>query len=96
MRIFYIYAYLFHHPTFMKKRLNITVDGALMEQAKRYAAKNNSSLSQMVEVYFKSLTRPTRKKNAIEVLKTLPKPKQTVNGDLKEQYFDKEKKKYGF
>ena len=96
MRIFYKYAYICNHPKIMKKRLNITVDGALMEQAKRYAAKNNSSLSQMVEMYFKSLTRPTHKKNAIDVLKTLPKPKQTVNGDLKEQYFDKEKKKYGF
>ena len=80
----------------MKKRLNITVDGALMEQAKRYAAKNNSSLSQLVEMYFKSLTRPNRTKNAIEFLKTLPTPKKAVSGDLKEQYFEKEKKKYGF
>ena len=80
----------------MKKRLNITVDGALMEQAKRYAARNNFSLSQMVEMYFKSLTRPTQKKNAIEFLKTLPPPKNIVSGDLKKQFFDKEKKKYGF
>ena len=80
----------------MKKRLNITVDQVLMEQAKRYAARHKTSLSQMVEKYFKSLTRPAHKKNVIDLLNELPKPKVKVEGDLKKRYYESQKNKYGF
>lgn len=79
----------------MKNRLNITVDSILIEQAKRHAAKNKSSLSQLIELYFKSLNRPAHKKTAIDLLKKLPKPKRTITGDLKERYYQQRKKKYG-
>lgn len=80
----------------MKNRLNITVDDGLMEQAKRYAAKHHTSLSQLVEQYFKSLTRPARKRNILDLLKELPKPRIKVEGDLKANYYQRQKKKYGF
>lgn len=81
----------------MKDRLNITVDQVLIEQVKRYASKHNTSISQLVEVYFKSLTRPTHKKTVIELLKELPKPKgKLTHGDLKKTYFESRKTKYGF
>jgi len=68
----------------------------LIKQAKRYAAKNKSSLSQMVEAYFRSLARPAGKKSVIDLLEGLPKPKAPVAGNLKEQYYQQQKKKYGF
>ena len=81
----------------MKNRLNITVDDALVEQAKRYAAMHQTSLSQLVEQYFKSLTRPVRKKNILDLMKELPKPKGKVpEADLKGPYYESRKKKYGF
>ena len=80
----------------MKNRLNITIDESLMEQAKRYAARHNTSLSQLVEQYFKNLTRPAGKKNILELIKELPKPKTIIKGDLKENYYRRQKKKYGF
>jgi len=80
----------------MKNKLNITVDDTLIEQAKRYAARHQTSLSQLVEQYFKSLVRPARKKNILELLKELPKPKISIEGDLKKNYYDQQKKKYGF
>jgi hypothetical protein len=80
----------------MKNKLNITVDHTLIEQAKRYAAKHETSLSQLVEQYFKGLVRPVRKQNILELLKDLPKPKITVEGDLKETYYNQQKNKYGF
>ena len=80
----------------MKNRLNITVDATLLNNAKRYASRNQTSLSQLIELYFKSLTRPSRKKNVLELLKELPKPKVKIEGGLRENYYEQRKKKYGF
>lgn len=80
----------------MKNKLNITVDNTLIEQAKRYAAKHQTSLSQLVEQYFKSLARPARKKNVRDLLKELPKPNRKIKGYTKEAYYEERKHKYGF
>jgi hypothetical protein len=80
----------------MKTRLNITVDENLLNNAKRYAAKNETSLSQLIEFYFKSLTRPTRRKNIIQLIDKLPKPKIDLPKDLKQAYYEDQKEKYGF
>lgn len=80
----------------MKNRLNITVDDTLMEQAKRYAIRHKTSLSQLVEQYFKKLTRPARRKNIVQIIEELPKPEIKVEGNLNEAYYGDRKKKYGF
>lgn len=83
----------------MKNRLNITVDNVLMEEAKLYAVKHKTSLSQLVEEYFKTLTRskPAKKENILELLARLPKPKGKVpEGDVHKLYYEDNKKKYGF
>ena len=83
----------------MKNRLNKTVDNALMEEAKLYAAKHKTSLSQLVEEYFKTLTRqrPAKKENILELMARLPKPKGKLpEGDLKKLYYESRRKKYGF
>jgi hypothetical protein len=80
----------------MKSRLNVTIDSVLLEKAKRHAARNNSSLSRMIEVYFKSLSRPAHKKTAIDLLRKLPKPKKATIDNLKQDYYQQRKKKYGF
>ncbi|MDZ7772397.1 MAG: DUF6364 family protein [Balneolaceae bacterium] len=41
----------------MKKKLTLTVENAVKEKAKKYAAHNNTSVSQMVENYLEVLTR---------------------------------------
>ena len=80
----------------MKNKLNITIDEALLEQAKRYAANRKTSVSQLVEQYFKSLTTP-RKKNILQLMNELPKPKGKLpEGDLRKLYYEGRKKKYGF
>jgi hypothetical protein len=80
----------------MKSRLNITVEESLIVQAQRYSARNNTSLSQMVEFYFKMLGRPRRQKNVIDIIEKLPKPSFKTNTDLKEAYYTDQKKKHGF
>lgn len=91
MRINSFYAYLW----IMKARLNITIDESLLSSVKRYAAKKETSVSQLIELYFKSLTRPTRKKNVIQLVDKLPKPKIDIKKDLKQAYYEDQKSKYG-
>ena len=80
----------------MKSRLNLTIEKNLMDQAKRFAGKNNESLSQLDESFFKTLSRPAHKKSALDLIEEMPQPKRTIKGDYKKDYFEQRKKKYGF
>jgi len=80
----------------MKNRLNLTVDDTLLEQAKRYAAKHQTSLSQIVEEYFRNLVRPARKKNILQLLNELHKAPVKAEGDGRKTYYEGRKTKYGF
>lgn len=80
----------------MKTRLNITVEEDLLNNAKRFAEKNETSLSQLIEKFFKNLTRPVRRKNVIQLVDQLSKPKIDLSGDLRKAYHENQKKKYGF
>lgn len=80
----------------MKNRLNITIDEALLEEAKKYANKQQTSLSQLVEDYFKKLASP-RRKNILDLMEEMPKPKRNLpQGELKNLYYESRKNKYGF
>lgn len=80
----------------MKTRLNLTIDEALLENIKAYASKKNTSVSELVETYFKSITRPVKKKNIIDLVEKLDKPAISQQLDLKELYYQDQSKKYGF
>ena len=40
-------------------KLNLSVDGAVVKRAKRYASKRGTSVSRLVEQYLEMLSRPT-------------------------------------
>lgn len=69
----------------MKGRLNITVDEKLLKGVKRYAERHNTSISRLVEEYFKRITRPGRK-NIIDLVESLPKARIDSGEDLKKKY----------
>ncbi len=79
----------------MKSRLNITIDEKLLTGAKRYADRHKTSISQLVEGYFKRIMGPGRK-NIIDLVESLPKPRMDSEEDLKKKYYEDQKKKYGF
>ncbi len=79
----------------MKSKLNITIDEELLTGAKLFAARNQTSLSQLVEAYFRKITSPNRK-NIIDLIESLPRPGLESKGDLKKKYYEDQKKKYGF
>ncbi|HEV9036284.1 MAG TPA: DUF6364 family protein [Puia sp.] len=80
----------------MKERLNLTIDGALLEAIKAYAAKRQLSVSELVEGYFKKVTRPAGHKSILEIVDQLPKPAFDPNADLKELFYKEQGEKYGF
>jgi hypothetical protein len=80
----------------MKTRLNLTIEESLLDNIKNYALRNEVSVSELVEQYFKKLTRPTKKKSIIEAVQKLKKPNIDPDIDLKELYYKENAKKYGF
>lgn len=93
MRIILKYAYIWS----MKARLNLTIDNTLLENIKGYAIKQKTSVSELVENYFKSVTKPAKRKNILTMVDELKKPtKVDTKADLKESYYQDKAKKYGF
>ena len=78
----------------MKARLNLTIDQSLLEDVKQYATLKNTSVSELVEEYFKVIIQP-KKKSFVELIKELPKPKIDEDFDWKEEYYKDKMKKYG-
>jgi hypothetical protein len=80
----------------MKERLNLTIDGALLEAMKAYAAKREMSVSELVENYFKHVTKPVHRKSILDLVDDLEAPAINPEGDLKELYYNEQGAKYGF
>lgn len=82
----------------MKTRINLTIEEKLIYQIKEYAEEKNTSVSELVEQYFKRLTKPSKKSNLIELVKSLPKVDLGYDDDvdLKKQYYEERASKYGF
>lgn len=68
MRIILIYAYICDA---MKERLNLTIDAALLEAMKSYAVSKEMSVSELVECYFRAVTRPIQQNNILDLIDRL-------------------------
>ncbi|HEV7332039.1 MAG TPA: DUF6364 family protein [Flavisolibacter sp.] len=80
----------------MKNRLNITIEENLLNKAKRYAEQHQTSLSQLIESYLKTLTKKPSKENIITLVEKLRQPQIVPETDLKKQYYEEQRHKYGF
>ena len=80
----------------MKARLNLTIEESLLENFKNYAAKRQTSVSELVESYFKTVTKPSKRRNIIELVEKFDKPEFELDSDLNETYYKENAKKYGF
>lgn len=80
----------------MKARLNLTIEHSLLENVKSYAVKQQQSVSELVEGYFKTVTKPSKRKNILQLVDKLDNPVIAEKGDLKDLYYKENAKKYGF
>ena len=83
MRINKKHAYIY----IMKSRLNLTIDESLLKSTKLYAEKKGTSVSELVESYFKQITLPKKRKTIIDLIESLEPPKIDLKADLKELYY---------
>jgi hypothetical protein len=60
----------------VKERLNLTIDGALLEAMKAYAASKEMSVSELVESYFRSVTKPVGRDNILDLVDRLSPPEE--------------------
>ena len=79
----------------MKAKLNLTIDENLLARIKRYAASHKTSVSELVEAYFKSLTKASTKRNIVDVMDAMKQPSANLPEDLKTAYFEEQREKYG-
>lgn len=80
----------------MKTRLNLKIENNLLENIKRYAVKQQQSVSELVEGYFRTVTKPSKRKNILQLVDKLDKPVIAEKGDIKDLYYKENAKKYGF
>lgn len=71
----------------MKARLNITIEQSLLDEVKKFAAQKKTSVSELVEEYFKVITKP-KKKSLLEVLDELPKINIDAHKNFGDLYFE--------
>jgi hypothetical protein len=64
----------------MKERLNLTIDGSLLEAMKVYAAGKGMSVSELVESYFRQVTRPVERQNILDMVDRLEAPDMDKGG----------------
>jgi|GEM_PF-5562627 hypothetical protein len=72
MRTIRICAYI----CLVKERLNLTIDGVLLEAMKAYAASKDISVSELVESYFRSVTKPVGRDNILDLVDRLEPPEE--------------------
>ena len=80
----------------MKNRLNLTIDPAIIAKGKRLAAQENKSLSEMVEEMIKKVPEgeePLFMKMVREAQLKGPFPE--TKKEMREEYYESRRKKYG-
>ena len=80
----------------MKSRLNLTIDNDLLLIIKSLANKKQTSISELVEEYFKVIAKPAKRRNIIDLVESLPTPKIDNEADLKDLFYQTQSQKYGF
>jgi hypothetical protein len=72
----------------MKTRITLSTEKDIVKQMKNYAKKNQTSVSGLVEEYFKKVVRPFNKSNIINMIEGLEKPDIESNIDLKKAFYE--------
>ena len=63
----------------------------MVKSTKLYAEQHHTSLSELVEGYFKEVTKPIKRKTFVDIVKELGQHTIDPNADLKELYYQDKK-----
>jgi len=76
-----LHVYLFKKLTRMNTKLTLTLQQDVIEEAKKYASSKGSSLSEIVENYFKLITEKSQHKNKRKLSPRISKLKGVLKVD---------------
>jgi hypothetical protein len=80
----------------MKARLNISIDQDLLTTIKAHAMRNDTSISELVESYFRVLAlKQLRRSNLLDMVEKLNIPPIDPKRDLIKEYYEARTRKYG-
>jgi hypothetical protein len=79
----------------MKERLNLTIDAELVESMKAYAASKQMSVSELVESYFRMVTKPLQRKSIVDLVDGLEEPASGMHGGWRESFYKEAGERYG-
>lgn len=77
----------------MKTRVNLTIEEDILRNAKVYAERHATSVSELTEEYLKSIVSPKKRRSIVDIIDELPKADIPADADLKKLYY--EDTKYG-
>jgi hypothetical protein len=83
----------------MKTRINLAIDKDLLSTIKTFAMRNDISLSELVEEYFRLVKLKLKNKAKNDIPGKVEKKKKTPilsNRELREEYYEARAEKYGF
>ena len=75
----------------MKSRLNLTIEESLLKSIKIYADKQKTSVSDLVENYFKRVVKPIKRETFTSMVEKLGPHDIDTKADLKELYYQDKK-----
>lgn len=76
----------------MKARLNLTIEETLVAEIKKLAIRNDTTVSDLVEEYFKKLLPKKKQGNILEMVDNLRPSGISQDADLKEIYYQEKAK----
>ena len=76
----------------MKARLNLTIDETLLAEIKKMATRNDTTVSDLVEQYFKKLLPKKKQDNILEIVDNLRATDISADTDLKAYYYEQKGK----
>lgn len=78
----------------MKAKLNLTIDESLLYKVKRIAKERKSSVSQIVEEFFRNFVHTPTRESFVDLIDSLPEISYE-EGDLTKKYMEENAGKYG-
>ena len=79
----------------MKAHLNLTTEGHLLGEVKKYARKNETNVSELVKGFLKKLLASSAKKTIVDLVEELDTSELADKIALKELYYKEQGGKYG-
>lgn len=78
----------------MKAKLNLTIEESLLQNVKRIAEERKSSVSQIVEEFFRGFVKSPTRDSLVDLIESLPETR-SEEGDLTKKYMEENAVKYG-